>query len=72
MTKRVVMINNGKQTIIDPDFCPHLNVMQMITGSRRFDGYEVDDDEALISVCLDCGKILYDESYHPDEDKIPY
>jgi len=55
-TKRVVLVDNGRERFIDSDFCPHLNTVMQMT-----------EDEMYLQ-CLDCGFVeREDGSWGPEE-----
>jgi hypothetical protein len=59
--KRVMMIQSFDKLIVDPDFCPHLNVVTIRTGHQYTIEGEATDNMTDYDQCLDCGQVMSDD-----------
>jgi len=82
MTKHILAIGHNDHVQVNPDYCPHKNTTNIMTGRRWAIAGDVTDDERIITQCLDCGYVkrqdgtwgahLLDDDIRDKTKKIPY
>ena len=56
--KRIVAVQTFDKLIVDPDFCPHLNVVDVHPDSPTGEPW---DEPEPFAQCQDCGSVLNDK-----------
>jgi uncharacterized protein with PIN domain len=61
MTKHILAIGHNDHIRVNPDYCPHENVVTVQTGRQYTIAGEATDNLRTFCQCLDCGQVQWDD-----------
>jgi uncharacterized protein with PIN domain len=71
MTKHILAIGHNDRVRVNPDYCPHENVVTVQTGYQYTIAGEATDNMRTFTQCLDCGYVQWDNgTWHKRQQEL--